>query len=204
MLKNLRLPSLVTILLFFSAMLAQADEPLLDGVRPFICDGEAIVFLETDDGWTSSAGVNAEVRRTGSGWRFEDISSGDVWFLREVERRSWVINGVSEDGHFKVDCIDLADSISQIVTIIKPRLDEGILSTESQLATALQQIQVNKGKLIRAQTIISESQSLPSEEQYMLAIQRVDRLCIWMKTYRHLDVLDKSFPFGGQQYKLCK
>ena len=203
MLHRLKLFAIAISALGFSLTAALADEALMDGIRPFICDGEAIVFLDTDKGWVISANPTAEVKSTDNGWRFEDIFSGDVWYLREVSRNSWVIDGVSENGHFQADCIDLADSVSQVVTTIKPRLNDGILNIERQLATALQQLKVTEDKLIRWEKVISESQSLPSEEAYTLAIQRVERLCIWMKTYRHLDVLDKSFPFGSQQYKLC-
>lgn len=113
---------------------AVADEVLMNGVHPFICDGDAIVFMETDDGWTSSGGANAEVKRTDSGWRFEDTKSGAVGFLREEEGRSWVIAGISEAGPFELDCVDLVDSVSQVVTLIKPRLDEGIVDTQRRLA----------------------------------------------------------------------
>ena len=114
------------------------------------------------------------------------------------------MEGLSEDGYFTADCIDVADSVSEVVTIIKPRLDEGILDTQVQLAETKDELQVTKDELSRTQTRISEFQQLPSNEVYMLAVQRVERLCIWMKTYGHLDVLDKSFPFDGAQYKLCK
>ena len=50
MLKSLKLPSALVISLFCLATRVQADEPLLDGVRPFICDGEAAVLLQTDNG----------------------------------------------------------------------------------------------------------------------------------------------------------
>ena len=89
-----------------------------------------------------------------------------------------MIDGVSEAGHFEVNCVDLADSVSQVVTIIQPRLVEGILDNQAQIAES------NAG--------------------YLIARQRVERLCIWMKTYQHLDVLNASFPFEGEQYQLCE
>ena len=191
MLKSLKLSSALIISLFCSATLVQADEQLIDGVRPFICDGEAIVFLETDSGWALSTDPTAEITSTDNGWRYEDPVSRGVWYLREESRNSWVIDGLSENGHFQADCIDLADSVLQVVTSIKPRLDENMMA---QLT------------YIQAQLAESQVQLAEAEEElllYNLAIQRVERLCIWMKTYRHLDVLDKSFPFGDQQYKLC-
>ena len=196
--------ALITLVFGISSQAAKADVDLTDGIRAFICNDEAVVLLETDNGWVIPTDTTAEVKPTDNGWRYEDVLNGDVWYLREESRNSWVIDGLSEDGHFTVDCIDLADSVSQVVTIIKPRLDEGILDTQVQLAETKDELQVTKDELSRTQTRISEFQQLPLNEVYMLAVQRVERLCIWMKTYGHLDVLDKSFPFDGAQYKLCK
>ena len=168
--------ALITLVLYCHE--ATADEALMDGVRPFICDGEAIVFQETNDGWVMSTDPTDEVKSTGNGWRYEDTLNGGVWYLREEEPNSWVIDGVSEAGHFEVNCVDLADSVSQVVTIIQPRLVEGILDNQAQIAES------NAG--------------------YLIARQRVERLCIWMKTYQHLDVLNASFPFEGEQYQLCE
>ena len=112
---------------------ATADEALMEGVRPFICDGEAVVFLESDNGWVISTDPTAEVKPIDNGWRYEDTLSGYVWYLREESRNSWVIEGLSEDGYVKADCIDVADRVSQVVTIIKPRLDAAIASIQNDL-----------------------------------------------------------------------
>jgi hypothetical protein len=194
---RLSLKSLTLIALVFgiSSQAAKADVDLTDGIRAFICDGKSVVLFETDAGWVIPIDPKAEVKRTGNGWRYEDTLNGEVWYLREESRNSWVIDGLSEDGHFTVDCIDLANSVSQVVNIIKPRLDQGIMDTEALLAETKDELQIMKDELSRIQTLTSASQ--------LLASQRVERLCVWMKTYRHLDVLDKSFPLNGVQYKLC-
>ena len=140
MLHRLKVFAIAIAALGFVTSEAIADEALLDGVRPFMCDGEAIVFFETDNGWVISTSPTAEVKSTDNGWRFEDTLSGGVWYLREESRNSWVVDGVSEDGHFTADCIDLADSVSQVVTIIKPRLDEGILDIEEALTSVRRQL----------------------------------------------------------------
>ena len=70
MLKSLKLPSALVISLFCLATRVQADEPLLDGVRPFICDGEAAVLLQTDNGWAITDEPNIEVSELRNGWRF--------------------------------------------------------------------------------------------------------------------------------------
>ena len=167
--------ALITLVLYCHE--ASADEALMDGVRPFICDGQAIVFVETDNGWEMPTDPTAEIQATDNGWRFEDTLGGSVWYLREESRSSWVIDGVSENGHLKIDCIDAAYSVSQVVTIIKPRLDEGILDAQAQFSER--------------------------KEDFSIAVKRVERLCTWMKTYQHLDVLDKKFVFQGAQYQLC-
>ncbi|OJI94514.1 hypothetical protein LY10_03485 [Planktotalea frisia] len=142
MLHRLKVFAIAIAALGFVTSEAIADEALLDGVRPFMCDGEAIVFFETDNGWVISTSPTAEVKSTDNGWRFEDTLSGGVWYLREESRNSWVVDGVSEDGHFTADCIDLADSVSQVVTIIKPRLDEGIVKTQLQLTAVASELEV--------------------------------------------------------------
>ena len=113
---------------------AVADEALMNGVRPFICDGDAIVLFEDDDGWKIPTYSAAKVKRTDNGWRLEDTNDGSVMYLREESDYSWVVDRVSEEGHTKLDCVDLADSVSQAVTIIKPRLYEGIVDTQRRLA----------------------------------------------------------------------
>ena len=204
--RRLKLLSALIMSVYCSATLVQADEQLLDGVRPFICDGEAIVFLEIDKGWMLSTDPTAEVKSTNNGWRYEDTFSGGVWYLRKESRNSWVIDGISEDGHFSADCIDLADSVSQVVTIIKPRLDENLIAqltgTQTQLTDIQAQFADTDAELQKTKDELSKTQTLISQGE-ILAIQRVQRLCIWMKTYQHLDVLDRSFPFDGKQYKLC-
>ena len=119
---------------------ATADEALMDGVRPFICDGEAVVFLESNNGWVISTDPTAEVKPIDNGWRYEDTLSGYVWYLREESRNSWVIEGLSEDGYVKADCIDVADSVSEVVTIIKPRLNDSIVETQQLLEDAKQKV----------------------------------------------------------------
>jgi hypothetical protein len=86
MLRRLKLPSVLIISLLFSATMVRADEALMDGVRPFMCDGEAIVLLQTDNGWEISTDPTAEVKSTDNGWRYEDTLSGGVWYLREESR----------------------------------------------------------------------------------------------------------------------
>lgn len=180
MLHRLKVFTIAIAALGFVASEAIADEALLDGVRPFMCDGEAIVFFETDNGWMISTDPTAEVKSTDNGWRYEDTLSDSVWYLREAKRRSWVIDGISEDGHFSADCIDLADSVSQVVTIIKPRLDEGILNTQralgeakSQLSSALSKsskLQAENEKLLNA--ALSAEMLLEAENEKLLNAAR--------------------------------
>lgn len=110
-----------------------ASEALLEGVRPFICDGSAVVLLETETGWVNPSDPSTELTRIKTGWRMEDPLSGQVAFLTEDKRNSWSIEVLSEEGYAKVDCMDIADSVSDVVTIIKPKLDQNISQTQEDL-----------------------------------------------------------------------
>lgn len=136
MLHKLKACALALIAFGFTPHRVAADEALMSGVRPFICDGEAFVLFEDDDGWKIPTYSTAKVKRTDNGWRLEDTYDGRVMYLREESDYSWVADRVSEEGHTKLDCVDLADSVSQVVTIIKPRLDEGIVETQQDLTEA--------------------------------------------------------------------
>ena len=122
---------------------AAADEQLLDGVRPFICNGEAIVLLETKDGWLLAEDPESKVAATANGWRYEEPLNGEVWYLREESQNSWVIESLSEYGYLKANCIDLADSVSEVVNAIKPRLDEAIVETQEALADATSSLTIS-------------------------------------------------------------
>ena len=144
MLKSLRIPSALIISFFWSATLLQADEQLLDGVRPFMCDGEAFVLLETDRGWAISTDPAAEVTSTDNGWRYEDPVSGGVWYLKQVKRNAWKIEVLSEEGYLQADCIDMLNIVDQVTTIIKPRLSENIIQTQLALNTTASDLEAAK------------------------------------------------------------
>ena len=128
--------------MFSAATLVQANEQLLDGVRPFLCDGEAVVVIEKEDGWTIPTYSTVDVKRTGSGWRIEDITDGSVMYLREDSDNSWVVDRVSEEGHIQFNCIDFTETVSQVVTIIKPRLSDTIVETQQALSQATKDLGV--------------------------------------------------------------
>ena len=110
-----------------------ASEALLEGVRPFICNGSAVVLLETETGWVNPSDPSTELTRTKTGWRMEDPLSGQVAYLTEENRNSWSIEVLSEEGYAKIDCMDIADSVSDVVTIIKPKLDQNISQIQEDL-----------------------------------------------------------------------
>lgn len=126
----------------FSGTIALAGEALLDGVRPFICDGNAIVLIEDEDGWKIPNDSKAKVKRTNNGWRLEDTTNGSVMYLREDSDNSWVVDRVSEEGHIKFNCIDFTKTVSQVVTIIKPRLSDTIVETQQALSQATKDLGV--------------------------------------------------------------
>ena len=110
-----------------------ASEALLEGVRPFICNGSAVVLLKTETGWVNPSDPSTELTRIKTGWRMEDPLSGQVAYLTEENRNSWSIEVLSEEGYAKIDCMDIADSVSDVVTIIKPKLDQNISQTQEDL-----------------------------------------------------------------------
>ena len=146
--------TLIAFVFGISSQAAKADVDLTDGIRAFICDGESVVLFETDAGWVITIDPTAELVRTKNGWRHEDRSSGQVWYLREEERNSWIVEMLSEDGYLKFDCVDIAQSVSEVVTLIKPRLDENIAQTENSLADLGGQI---KSALLKISTLEMEN-----------------------------------------------
>lgn len=176
----------------FASYEVTAGEELMDGVRPFICDGGAIVFLETNNGWVITADPTAEVKRTVNGWRYEDPLNGDVWYLREEGRSSWVIDGLSEDGSFKFDCTDVADNVSQVVSVIKPRLNDAIAGTQEALARtqeALARANANLGiaEQNRVRLLADHEAELSRVNRALeLAVQSKDELTKRVETSKQL------------------
>ena len=125
-----------------------ASEALLEGVRPFICNGSAVVLLETETGWVNPSDPSAELTRIKTGWRMEDPLSGQVAYLIEENRNSWSIEVLSEEGYSKVDCMDIADSVSDVVTIIKPKLDQNISQTQEDLNSVTEHLMKSVGEIL--------------------------------------------------------
>jgi len=151
MLKSLKLPTALIMSLFCLAPLVQADEQLLDGVRPFICNGEATVLIQTDNGWAITGEPDIEVSELRNGWRIGDQGMGFIAYLKEYEQDEWTLEFLSDGGYEEVSCIDLTASVSEVVTAIKPRLDETIVETQEALAEATRNLRMaeqNKERLI--------------------------------------------------------
>ena len=130
-----------------------ASEALLEGVRPFICNGSAVVLLETETGWVNPSDPSAELTRIKTGWRMEDPLSGQVAYLIEENRNSWSIEVLSEEGYAKVDCMDIADSVSDVVTIIKPKLDQNISQTQEDLNSVTEQLMKSVGEILELTSV---------------------------------------------------
>ena len=192
----------------------KADEQLMGGIRPFVCDGKPVVFVEVEGSWTLSQSPDTKVSKIRDGWQIGDQGMGFIAYLKGSEKDEWTFEVLADDGYEKIGCTDLADSVSEVVTVIKPRLDTNMMAqltnteleltnTQAQLVKSEEELRIAKDDLSRMRTMVAEAKLLPSNGSYNLAIQRVERLCIWMKTYQHLDVLEKSFSFEGKPYKLC-
>ena len=130
-----------------------ASEALLEGVRPFICNGSAVVLLETETGWVNPSDPSAELTRIKTGWRMEDPLSGQVAYLTEENRNSWSIEVLSEEGYAKVDCMDIADSVSDVVTIMKPKLDQNISQTQEDLNSVTEQLMKSVGEILELTSV---------------------------------------------------
>ena len=130
-----------------------ASEALLEGVRPFICNGSAVVLLETETGWVNPSDSSTELTRIKTGWRMEDPLSGQVAYLTEENRNSWQIEVLSEEGYVKVDCMDIADSVSDVVTIIKPKLDQNISQTQEDLNSVTEQLMKSVGEILELTSV---------------------------------------------------
>ena len=133
MLRRFKLPSALIMSLLCFTPLVQAGEQLLDGVRPFICDGEATVLLQTDNVWAITGEPDIEVSEIHNGWQIGGQGMGFIGYLKEQKQDEWTLEILSDVGYKKVSCIDLTESVSEVVTTIKPRLDEAILDTERAL-----------------------------------------------------------------------
>ena len=167
-----------------------ASEALLEGVRPFICNGSAVVLLETETGWVNPSDPSAELTRIKTGWRMEDPLSGQVAYLIEENRNSWSIKVLSEEGYAKVDCMDIADSVSDVVTIIKPKLDQNISQTQEDLNSV-------KEHLMESVVEISE---LTSENEKVLENLNKTKVTLEAKNNEY-DQKQKELIFVKKQFR---
>ena len=119
MLKRLQMLILAAIAFGFAANTSHAEEPLLEGVRSFICDEQPFILVENDKGWRLAESPELRVQETRNGWQLGDQGMGFIAYLREKERGKWIIENLAEDGYEKLDCINITESLSGVVTIIK-------------------------------------------------------------------------------------
>ena len=167
-----------------------ASEALLEGVRPFICNGSAVVLLKTETGWVNPSGPSTELTRIKTGWRMEDPLSGQVAYLTEENRNSWSIEVLSEEGYAKIDCMDIADSVSDVVTIIKPKLDQNISQTQEDLNSV-------KEHLMESVVEISE---LTSENEKVLENLNKTKVTLEAKNNEY-DQKQKELIFVKKQFR---
>ena len=167
-----------------------ASEALLEGVRPFICNGSAVVLLKTETGWVNPSDPSTELTRIKTGWRMEDPLSGQVAYLTEENRNSWSIEVLSEEGYAKIDCMDIADSVSDVVTIIKPKLDQNISQTQEDLNSV-------KEHLMKSVVEISE---LTSENEKFLENLNNTKITLEAKNNEY-DQKQKELIFVKKQFR---
>jgi len=85
--------------------------------------------------------------------------------------------------------VDAYSEIDQLTESLAAALAAKLwLETEAQRLTA---------ELEEYQQIVA------SPDAAVAQARRINQLCIWMKTYKHLDVLDKTVYVNGEYFKLC-
>lgn len=150
----------ICLTLGLTAQAGQADEALMDGIHPFICDGASIVVIETSTGWGWPDNPTFEVRKTKRGWRMEQEASGTVAFLqKDAKQGDWSINLLAEDDYQRTECLDLTESASSIVDTIKPRLNENIALTQNELARTQSELERMQDELDGTQNKLISTQN---------------------------------------------
>ena len=167
MLKRFKVLMIVLMAFGVATTETKADEPLMDGVKSFICDGpegagdEPIVLLDTDTGWLIPKEPTLKVAKINDGWRISGQELGFLGYLKQPASGAWSLDLLSNRGYEKYDCIDISDSVSEVITVIKPLLNDSILETQEALALAnrkLTALEAQKKEL--AATAEAEKQKL--------------------------------------------
>ncbi len=142
MLKRFKVLLIVLMAFGVATTETKADEPLMDGVRSFICDGpegagdEPIVLLDTDTGWLIPKEPTLKVAKINDGWRISGQELGFLGYLKQPASGAWSFDLLSNRGYEKFDCIDISDSVSEVITVIKPLLNDSILENEKNAKLA--------------------------------------------------------------------
>ena len=100
--------------------------------------------------------------------------------------------------NFGGETYNLRDEVFRLQSLISD-FEEKFQSLEIELQESKQLIRS------RNQSLENRNRELQilTEERAILD-KKLETLCIWMKTYRHLDVLDKKVSVDGESYYLCK
>lgn len=128
--------SLIVFAFSFVPNVAEADDALLEGVRPFLCDKEILVFFQTDTEWAIAASPETTVVKTSNGWQLDNQDREFVAYLKREESGDWVLEILSSSGYERQSCNDVEASVSEVVTLIKPRLNAAISDIQNDLADA--------------------------------------------------------------------
>lgn len=127
---------LATLIVGSAADISHAQEPFLESVRSFICDEKPFILMENDQGWRLAEVPELRVQETSNGWRLDDQGTGFIAYLKEQDSGTWILENLAEDGYQKLDCIDITESLSSVVTTMKLRTNESLEETQQQLNEA--------------------------------------------------------------------
>lgn len=155
---------------------AKADDQLMEGVKSFVCDREPIVLLGSDSDWVFTDEPEIEVHRTNNGWRLGDQGIGFIGFLQKRATDDWVLESLSEDGFVEIQCIDVTESTSKVVSAIRPRLNENIIDIQEQLAVVNQQLATASADYEALQAEYDLSTGQHSSELSMLRLRHLEEI----------------------------
>ena len=90
------------------------------------------------------------VIETRNGWQFDNQDLEFVAYLKEQESDDWVFEVLSSTGGYeKTDCTDVANSVTEVVTSIKPRLDAAIAGIQNDLAETMERLTLSEQKNVK-------------------------------------------------------
>ena len=155
----------------------------------------AVVDGDIRNPYPASLNGSENARASFEGPNFMAVLSADL-----------TLNFLSERHGLKTfSCVDITQAARTLNNDFGAltNLIDSATELERELAETDRANKTAKSRIAELERLIAlERQGKSTRE--VLAIERIMRLCIYMKTYGHMDVLERTFPLNGQEYKLCE